>query len=715
MSHFKHLPLPCHTIILTVCLSYFPLAGNATSCHASPDSTQTFTLEEVQTHTSRYIKKADRDIYVVTPQNVEKAADVLQLIAQIHGIRYNALDENLEIKNSKAFRFQVNGIEKSKEQISQYAPETIRRIEIIHTPDGRYTSLGIKYIVNLITKEDCRGLDLTVKNLLIASLSWQNGDHPIANEQPKISLQYLSNKWNINAGYGFATIHWNYPVTYEKRLSDGTWLETAPATGKNPTELNGSQGHFARFGLDFTPNPHHTLSLNTVWEYEEKDKNTHFRVTRHQPETGWKDETDEHSGHRAYNNDFRGSLTYHGKLHEKWKLNANLNYNRKWDNSQYNYQWGKQTNHWNHYENKKEYISQAGSAIFNASDKLTVDVGFLNVYNRYTYRNQLSEEASRSGQETVRAQLFGYIQYNPTKNWGLRAGLTGNYLWQDHATRGLLRPELMINYHTKSFFSGQIHYSLYPTYPKQYQLSPETYHIDSLMIQTGNPGLRSLSQTHMLELSATFWDNLTLTGLFIYNPHEVSAYYYPDENGYTVSSFRNNRQQQILLGISYDWELSSNLVWSNSIQVNHYCTKNKIERNRNTSILIDSDLQYYHEKWGLMVELNYMRNQIRYPLLQGYGETGQDLWECSLNKWLCKRRLQLSLVYLPPLELGIRKYQTGLIDTPSYYAKNKLRLSNYNNMLLFRMTWNLHRGKKTKQIIDKTTYDDESPIGRGLM
>lgn len=116
-----------------------------------------------------------------------------------------------------------------------------------------------------------------------------------------------------------------------------------------------------------------------------------------------------------------------------------------------------------------------------------------------------------------------------------------------------------------------------------------------------------------------------------------------------------------------------------------------------------------------MTELNYMRNQIRYPLLQGYGETGQDLWECSLNKWLCKRQLQLSLVYLPPLELGIRKYQTSLIDTPSYYAKNKLRLSNYNNMLLFRMTWNLHRGKKTKPIIDKTTYDDESPAGRGLM
>lgn len=693
-------------------------SGNAGLCSASDvpatDSTRTVTLEEVQIKTSRHTKKADRDIYVVTPQNVAKAGDVMQLIAQIHGIRYNALDESLEIKNSKAFRFQVNGIDKTKEQVSQYAPETIRRIEIIHTPEGRYAAQGIKYVVNLITKDNYRGLDLTVRNLLMASLSGQNGDHPIANEQPKVSLQYLSNKWNINAGYGFATIHWDYPVAYEKRLSDGTWLNSAPATGKNPTEKNGTLGHSARFGLDFTPRPNHTLSLNTVWGYEEKDKQTHFKVTRQRPETGWLGQTDEYSAHRTYGNDFRGSLAYQGTLNKRWKLHASLNYNRKWDNSRYQYRWGRQTPNRSQYEHTKEYVSQEASAAFTASDKLTIDAGILNVYNRYTNQDRLAE-ASRFNQETVRSQLFGYITYNPAESWGLRAGLIGNYLWQDHDTRGLLRPELMVDYHPESFFSGQIHYNLTPSYPKQYQLSPDTYRIDSLMIQTGNPGLRSLSQTHTLELNATFWDNLTLTGQFSYNPHDISTYYYPDEKGNTVSSFRNNRLQQLLVGLSYDWELTPNLVWSNSIQVNHYYIKSKTTRNRNTGVLINSGIQYYYEKWGLMTELNYQYNQIRYPLLQGFGETGQDLWEFSLNKWLCKRKLQLSLVYLPPLELGIRKHQTNLIDTPSYYSKNRLRLSNYNNMLLFRMTWKLHRGKKTKQIIDKTTYDDESPAGRGLM
>jgi hypothetical protein len=60
-------------------------------------------------------------------------------------------------------------------------------------------------------------------------------------------------------------------------------------------------------------------------------------------------------------------------------------------------------------------------------------------------------------------------------------------------------------------------------------------------------------------------------------------------------------------------------------------------------------LSWFSKRWGLNAEVEYAKEMVRNPLLQGWEEVGQDLWQVSLQKTLLQRRLSLSLNYVPPL------------------------------------------------------------------
>ena len=138
-------------------------------------------------------------------------------------------------------------------------------------------------------------------------------------------------------------------------------------------------------------------------------------------------------------------------------------------------------------------------------------------------------------------------------------------------------------------------------------------------------------------------------------------------------------------------------------------------RNSEIGFMGESTLEYFSPKLKLFSSLGYSRGMSRIPELHGFSEYGFDLWNLSVGKYLLKDRLVLSLDYVIPLNIGVRRSQKSEIRTPFYLQKNALDLGIYDNMLIFRLTFRFGKGKETREIRDNTRYDNESIDKRGLM
>lgn len=83
----------------------------------------------------------------------------------------------------------------------------------------------------------------------------------------------------------------------------------------------------------------------------------------------------------------------------------------------------------------------------------------------------------------------------------------------------------------------------------------------------------------------------------------------------------------------------------------------------------------------------------RTPGLQGWSDYGQDMWQVVAQKAFFKNRLVASLIYVPPLHLGIRTRQRSCVETPFYHSVQSLNLKTYDNMILLRLQFRFSTGK----------------------
>ena len=103
------------------------------------------------------------------------------------------------------------------------------------------------------------------------------------------------------------------------------------------------------------------------------------------------------------------------------------------------------------------------------------------------------------------------------------------------------------------------------------------------------------------------------------------------------------------------------------------------------------------------------------PTIQGFSDTGFDMWDLTVNKYLFKNRLVLSLNYSIPLNVGVRKSLQSEINTPFYSRHDELDLGIYDNMVIFRLSYRFGKGHRTKVIEDNTRYDNEAGDSHGLL
>lgn len=664
--------------------------------------------------TARRIQRDARGTTLMVTNKLRgKHHNALSMLREVPGIRYNPTSEEIKINGSSSIAYQVNGVDKTAEEIRTTPVDAIQAIEVLHEVDGKHLAEGVRYVVNVKLKESYTGLDLFAQNFLIASPSGDNGDDVVACEQPKLSMRYKGRKLNVNATAGYGDFDWNFAQTTEKAYGEKS-LCSAPYSPQHPNQETERNEWGARVAADYVFGSNNLLSLTAFYSPSRSKESTHNAYFSEGSTTPF---ATEHTASDVKENNLKLNVNYRGGKPEAWtyELNTGLNFINS-DNTR-SYFDGLDCSLSPFEQNKRYAYGKVGTQ-YHGIDKWVLDFGGMYTYNNYA---TLTPETNQLN--THRYNVYGYASYKPTSCWNIHAGLTGAGLYspsrpeagQKAESRFLLQPTLSASYVAKNqMVAFDLKYSLAPTYPKLYQLYEAAYKVDEVVTHLGNPALRQLSSAHSLTGVLTLLGALQLQTELAYNRNGVFSYYTPKADGGVLLSYANARTLTSASALGGEFGFGPfTLDLTLGVQYNHVA--NSVLSQHKADLLGGVSLDYYNDKLGFGATAEWSKNKETQCMLQGFRESNQDLFQLTLQKHWLHRRLRAELTYILPVHWGMSTSQKESVNTDFYRMQQNLNLGTYDNMLFLRLSYQFHRGKKTKRVTDSGIFDNEQRIGRNLI
>ena len=692
-------------VSLSIVLFLASLPSMISASDLAVEKTQADTLRNSIVTASRVIRSSDKTMYVIREADRLKSYDIYSLLDRIPNVSHDNITDKMTVNGRDEIAYVVDGVEVACQELKALAPAQVRSISIIHAPKGKYVSRGIRYVIEVQKKKE-NGLLLDVRNSLFIV---PENVRATANEQPGVSMQYSRDKLNINAGYVFGDIRWGYDRYERRRLPGGTEYASSTTAADGPEELTSTQGHSAYLRASYDVTERHNLSV--VASYSRNDISKVNTAFLENTATGMSFKEMSRTG--CAEDNMAASLTYNAVLSEKMSMSVSTNWNRLYSPKSYSYMYNDVLEEFTDYGRSKDYSFQNIDFSYGITDAVSLNFGANNIYNRYHIQD------SRTGRtvldrKSIRSDIYGYVTWGIRKDLALNGGISAGYVRDDGTGSLYVAPLLSLTYYPESIFSLAATYSIEPSYPTRDELDPVLRQTGQYLYMQGNPELPSLSLTHSFLLQMTFWNNLMFTNYFSGTSGQVSEYYVRRGND-VVSTYTPATQLYNITGIEYDWQISPNWSWKNSVQMNIARTFNGETGNSNIGIMGESSVGYFSQKLKLFSQLRYSRSLWRMPTIQGFSDTGFDMWDLTVNKYLFKNRLVLSLNYSIPLNVGVRKSLQSEINTPFYFRHDELDLGIYDNMVIFRLSYRFGKGHRTKVIEDNTRYDNEAGDSHGLL
>jgi hypothetical protein len=692
--------------------SHYCIMSNDTSI---TDSMKPQTLHEVVVTASAVRHKPGKDVYAVFDELLRGASNPLDMMDRLPGVSYDNMANSLSVRNDKRVQLQVDGLERSYDYVRAIKPDRVKRIEVVRMLPGRLVAAGYKYVVNIMLKKDYIGNDLFLQNYNMIATTGKNGDDRMANEQPKGYYLYSGRKFNVSASYGYADIKWNYPLSFSKTYKDVMDVKTIDYTTANPNDHNTHRSHNASMGFDYYFKDNDVLSFRSSYSYVNEGHNTMYETD----ETWLNDSTkrrSETSLDKERSNNVMASLIYKTMIGSSWNVYSEVNYNYYGMKSRNAYiiSDGFATN--DRYRNRKNYINWNLDLTYNISESQSMNFGYTGTWNQY--RSFLSDGGRMLSKSTDRRNnIYAYFSDafsdKLTALIGAAAERIGMSSLSDRHNYWEWLPKIQLSYIPSANAQLVFEYSSTVEYPKLYQLSLASYNTDRLMTFTGNPSVKPARKS-TLSVQSTFWDRLIFGASYEYTKNFIADYYTKTDGDYQ-QSFVNSKYSYLVLLASYDWKISKYLSFRNTLQWTYDANKYGSINNHFTNLMFESRVNYWMKSIKLWLSATYSRSMVKEPMLQGWNENGQDLWQLTLQRSFFNNMMNVSLSYVPPFRLGMRDEQRKMINTDFYNERQTLNLHTYDNMLMLRISFNLHKGKKVKQEDVNHEFDDENKKDRGLL
>lgn len=650
--------------------------------------------------------KIDRNSYLVTDEMREHASNAQELLDQIHGVRYDKLLNSIKVGIESAVLLLVDDVQQSETYIKNLPVNRISRIEVITEPTGRHLSEGYAAIINFILKKDYSGHDVNVRNFSMVSLAGYNGSDWLINDQPGVGVTYTKDKINVFANYTYARIKMNTPV-WKNQTYNGLYEMQSEITGKdNPNNRYDYLANYIGGGVNYQLNPKHALSYQMDYSFQKIKDETDFnyRVTNIKVNT--QSTTTSLNQNKTRDKDYVGTMFYKGEFGENIKLYSDFTYNYYSNDIQNVFNQSNIYHQQNLYTERKDYTKFNVESEYTINPKFTLSAGYVNVWRKYGSKSV--EGITLLDYTERRNQLFAYLQYKVNEKLTMKAGASGEYIYISSDGKNSfwnIHPYFQLNYKINDNVNLNLSYLTNSYYPTLYQLSPMTTAIDSLMMQSGNPNLKSAVR-HTVSAKMTFWDRLTVRSMFKYTPKRISEIYTYEKGNY-YSTFANIDVKQYVIQAIYDQPLGKYFNMSNTLTYYYDKAGYKGIKNSYSGWMLDSEIGYFNPRYNFGAQLGYYRSIDKSALLQGYQMLNLDSWMISTQKQFWKKRASLMISYFPPFDLGVRDKLDKEINTPFYNEKQTQSLKPYRNMLMVRFSLRFNSGKTRSSSKQSSTEREE--------
>lgn len=673
-------------------------------------------LDEVVVKAALVKHDSRSDEYILTPELRQGATSVYDVFSRLPGVAYNSINNSLSVRMDYNVIIEVNGKRVSPEYIMALPIDHISKIQVIYVPTARYATEGIRYVINIKLKNDFVGHNLYVGNFTMISAGDNNGSNIIANEQPKAQYIYSGEKIDVTVGYGFATINWNYPISYSRCYNGIASIKSKDVNSKNPNDCNSTISNAANLGVDWQIVPHQTLSFRTTFQNDGVKHHSDYNIIANEISHESISKYIESSDESSKVNDIAGAVYYQGLFNNGWSMYSALGYNRMRDNISSEYS-GFNFNNASLYRNVKDYFRGELDINYSFNDALALNFGYRGIWTRYMTHDR-ENGSPLSKYEDERHNGYVFFDWTPKDNILFHVG-SGIEAIQNNGyerRRNLLEflPHVTASWQPADNVQFVTEYTTKMEYPSLYQVSLTPTSIDRWLLQLGNPQLLS-SRLQTVSLQASLFESLIIGAEYIYGHNSITDWYEKGDDNVFFKTYANAKKREFRAVVAYDWTITKELTWNNIIQWQWQEISGFGLSNHTTNLSWHSNLEYWIKPISLITKVEYMREMQKNPLLQGWQQYGQDLWQFSLKKSLVNNTLAISLNYVPPIHLGVRSNQESVINTSCFNQRQKLNLHTYDNLLMLRIEWRFNKGRNKQRRVQQYEFDLERKIDNGLL
>lgn len=658
-------------------------------------------LSEVSIKGSARVNKIDRDVFAITKDLRAGTATSQELLGKLDGVIYNRYDKSIIVNGSTNVLLLVDGVEKDQQMAKTLSPDRIERVEVIKDPVGKYATEGYTAVINIVLKKDYSGVDVFVDNTAFFSLTGNNGSQLFAQDYGNMNVSYTYKKLNVYlSGWGYAS---NMELPYESVKQYGN-ITTAsdPFDFDNPNGRIKNSNASASLGADYQISKNHSISAEMNWSGDHQNEN--FATALTNTENGaFLSQSSSQSISKGHSNNMMTTITYNGKFGEKSTLTSDLRYNFGNGNSDSQYEQDN-FNSISNIDKTNDYLRFNVGYTYQFTPLLSAEIGY-GIRNQY---NTSKLSGSSFTYKELKNRFSLYVSYQPLKQWKMKGGGILETYHQDYLgdSRNLsaFLPYFNVQFTPSQKFNVVAKYHTFADYPSMDQLTPFKTASDSLTWNVGNPNLKTAIY-QQLGMEFHILNFLTIEPYYHFDHSRIASYVQKEGDYYYISDVNADLYQRYGVKVNFTLPIGKHIFWQNNFDFYKNSLKYNGESTTVHNSVINSTLVYICPSLGLNAGAVLQKQMNEQASIQGYSSGGNDLSILFINKSFLKQRLNVTLLYMPPIKMGMKYQQDQVTEAGDYYNKTSASLNLIKNLILVEASYRFNSGKEVKKRQDVPDAD----------
>ncbi len=660
----------------------------------------------------------DKDEYIITGKMKTGTANTKDVLDKIKGVSYDRYNNSIKVDNEDNIMILVNGLQKDREYILNLNPDRLKKVEIIRDPSGRYALEGYSAVINIILKDDYKGVEFYSEEQFLIDIDNKNGDYFPLNHF-SASMNYTYNKVNVYAKINNSVMNFALLSSGIKEYDNGFLITEKPADDKPNFNISRVFDRITG-GVDYYINPKQTLSFETGFTgmfFPETKQISSFNVLYLNNQTETNNFYSEYINNTTNQSNYN-TLFYKGILSKNSILNIDFTYSYTNEEYDINYYENNTLKSIQNGINDSKYTKLNAEFDHTINEKSGFQAGYGNTWKKVINTYNFGE--SDFTRTDLRHQLYLYYSYKISEKAGVKFGVAGEastpeiegkkinyFIYQPYADIKI-KPFKMLDIRLK--------YRSSSNYPSVTQANPDTIFLDETTVSVGNPYLEP-SVTHKISARFNVMHGLiSVEPYYHFSDNYISKTGYLKDNGIFEYSFDNTgKYKNYGLKAGLTVPFGKTVFWQSNADFFRSSITYEGKINDVNDWTMSSNLIYVNKKYKTTGGIIYQNNLKKVITAQGYNMWNNDFWGLMVQQPLLKQQLNIMLFYMLPVNLGADYRQGSYIRTDTYTETNIQDIEILKNMLMFRITFRINKGKTVRKSEKDIKLEDEKQEKGGII